>query len=53
MDTYNQDDKVSIDFESGIIKIAEKEFKFASLPKVLMNIFEAKGLVNYLKNQQS
>jgi len=51
VDAYNQGDNVSIDFESGIVKIADKEFKFASLPEQLMKIFEAKGLVNYLKNQ--
>jgi len=52
VDSYKQGDKVIIDFEKGIVYINDKEFKFAPLPSKLMNIFEAKGLVNYIKNSQ-
>jgi homoaconitate hydratase family protein/3-isopropylmalate dehydratase small subunit len=46
---YNAGDKVDVSLEGGIIKVNEKEFKFAPLPKELMAIFEAKGLVNWIK----
>ena len=50
VDAYKQGDSVSIDFSKGIVTIAGKEFKFAPLPEKLMGIFDAKGLVNYVKN---
>ncbi|MFC2130797.1 aconitase/3-isopropylmalate dehydratase large subunit family protein [Bacteroidota bacterium] len=49
VDAYKQGDEVDIDFNSGTINIGDKKFKFAPLPEDLMKIFEAKGLVNYLK----
>lgn len=49
---YKQGDKVNIDFEKGLVYVNEKEFEFAPLPSKLMNIFEAKGLVNYIKGNQ-
>jgi hypothetical protein len=42
---------VNIDFEKGIIDIGGKEFSFSPLPAKLMEIFKAKGLVNYVKNK--
>jgi 3-isopropylmalate/(R)-2-methylmalate dehydratase large subunit len=51
VDTYKQGDKVDINFEKGIIGIGGKEFSFSPLPAKLMAIFEAKGLVNYVKNK--
>jgi len=50
VDSYKQGDSVSIDFAKGIVTIDGKEFKFAPLPEKLMGIFDAKGLVNYVKN---
>jgi hypothetical protein len=50
VDSYKQRDSVSIDFAKGIVTIDGKEFKFAPLPEKLMGIFDAKGLVNYVKN---
>ncbi|HNW98394.1 MAG TPA: aconitase/3-isopropylmalate dehydratase large subunit family protein [Bacteroidales bacterium] len=47
---YKQGDKVNVDFAKGEITIAGKIFKFAPLPEKLMAIFDAKGLVNYVKN---
>ena len=46
---YKQGDKVEIDFAKGEIHINEKIFKFSPLPSKLMAIFDAKGLVNYVK----
>jgi 3-isopropylmalate/(R)-2-methylmalate dehydratase large subunit len=46
---YKQGDMVNIDFLTGEIHINEKTFKFSPLPAKLMAIFEAKGLVNYVK----
>ena len=48
---YKAGDKVDIDFEDGVVTIAEKEFKFAPLPEKLMAVFEAKGLVNYISKK--
>jgi 3-isopropylmalate/(R)-2-methylmalate dehydratase large subunit len=46
---YKQGDAVEIDFEKGVVAVAGKEFRFAPLPGKLMDIFNAKGLVNYVK----
>ena len=49
VDAYKQGDTVSVDFASGEIKINDKVFRFEPLPEQLVAVFEAKGLVNYLK----
>lgn len=49
VDAYNAGDKVDVDFANGIVKINEKEIKFAPLPEKLMQIIEKKGLVNWMK----
>ena len=49
VDAYKQVDKVEVSLEDGTIKVNDKEFKFAPLPKELMAIFQAKGLVNWIK----
>jgi 3-isopropylmalate/(R)-2-methylmalate dehydratase large subunit len=51
VDAYKQGDKVEIDFANGIVSVNNKPFAFAPLPGKLMEIFEAKGLVNYVKNK--
>jgi len=51
VDAFKEGDKVAIDFEKGLIFVADKEFSFSPLPAKLMEIFEAKGLVNYVKNK--
>jgi len=51
VDAYKQGDDVSVDFEKGIVTVASKQFGFAALPGKLMDIFTAKGLVNYVKNK--
>ena len=49
VDAYKQGDRVNINFEKGIVTIATREFEFAPLPAKLMDIFKAKGLVNFIK----
>ena len=49
VDFYKAGDKVDVSLENGTIKVNEREFKFAPLPKELMAIFQAKGLVNWIK----
>jgi 3-isopropylmalate dehydratase small subunit len=48
---YKYGNNVDIDFEKGIVTIEDTEFRFAPLPSKLMEIFKAKGLVNYVKNK--
>ncbi|MDD5695397.1 MAG: aconitase/3-isopropylmalate dehydratase large subunit family protein [Bacteroidales bacterium] len=50
VNTYKAGDSVEIEFEKGIVKIGEKPFAFEPLPDKLMAIFNAKGLVNYIRN---
>ncbi|MCK9400353.1 MAG: aconitase/3-isopropylmalate dehydratase large subunit family protein [Bacteroidales bacterium] len=49
VDYYEAGDLVSIDFAKGTVRIKDKTFHFEPLPQKLMKIFEAKGLVNYIK----
>ncbi|MCD6245624.1 3-isopropylmalate dehydratase large subunit [candidate division WOR-3 bacterium] len=49
VDVYRPGDKVDVNFEKGIVEIGNKRFEFAPLPKKLMEIIEAKGLVNWIK----
>jgi homoaconitate hydratase family protein/3-isopropylmalate dehydratase small subunit len=51
VDAYKPGNKVTVDFERGIIFIEGKEFSFSPLPAKLMEIFKVKGLVNYVKNK--
>jgi len=53
VNNFKQGAKVNIDFAKGEIQIDSKIFKFAPLPQQLMAVFEAKGLVNYLKTTLS
>lgn len=49
VDAYKKGDVVSLEFEKGELKIGEKVISFAPLPDQLMGVFQAKGLVNFLK----
>jgi 3-isopropylmalate/(R)-2-methylmalate dehydratase large subunit len=51
VDNFKPEDKVTIDFQKGIVEVGDKEFPFAPLPAKLMNIFNSKGLVNFVKGQ--
>jgi hypothetical protein len=46
---YQPGDEININFEEGIVLVGNKSFNFAALPEKLMNIFKAKGLVNFIK----
>jgi len=46
---YKQGDRVELDFAGGKVSIAGKVFTFAPLPDKLVGIFNAKGLVNFVK----
>jgi len=49
IDAYKAGVQVDIDFEKGEVRLGGDTFKFAPLPSKLMDIFNAKGLVNYIK----
>jgi homoaconitate hydratase family protein/3-isopropylmalate dehydratase small subunit len=49
VDAYKPGDNVEVDFEKGIITVGDGTFEFAPLPDKLMGIFNAKGLVNFIK----
>ncbi|MCX6240262.1 MAG: aconitase/3-isopropylmalate dehydratase large subunit family protein [Bacteroidetes bacterium] len=51
VDAYKQGDEVKVDFEKGLVYVNSKPFSFSALPDKLMEIFKAKGLVNYVKNK--
>lgn len=46
---YTPGDRVSIDFLKGVVTVKDKTFQFQPLPEKLLKIFEAKGLVNYIR----
>lgn len=50
VDAYKPGDEVYVSLTDGEVVIAGKTFTFAPLPEKLMGIFEAKGLVNYIKD---
>ncbi|OPZ99174.1 MAG: 2,3-dimethylmalate dehydratase small subunit [Bacteroidetes bacterium ADurb.Bin408] len=49
VDNFRQGDNVSIDFSRGIVCVGDKDFHFEPLPDKLMGVFQAKGLVNWVK----
>lgn len=49
VDAYKPGDEVYVSLTEGKVTVGEKTFTFAALPEKLMGIFEAKGLVNYIK----
>ncbi|MFZ4401277.1 MAG: aconitase/3-isopropylmalate dehydratase large subunit family protein [Bacteroidales bacterium] len=51
VDAYNQGDEVLLDFIKGEVNVGGRIFKFAPLPAKLMDVFNAKGLVNYIKEK--
>ena len=51
VDYYNHGDKVVVNFENGVVTVNDKDFTFVPLPAKLMEIIEAKGLVNWIKQR--
>ncbi len=50
VDAYKPGDDVYVSLTEGKVSIAEKIFTFAPLPEKIIGIFEARGLVNYIKD---
>jgi 3-isopropylmalate dehydratase small subunit len=50
VDNLRQGDAITIDFQEGTVTVNETKFHFDPLPDKLMKIFDAKGLVNYIKS---
>lgn len=50
IDAYKPGDDVYVSLTEGKVSIAEKIFTFAPLPEKIIGIFEARGLVNYIKD---
>ena len=46
-----QNEQITVDFDNGIIKTKDFEFKFPKLDEQALKIFQAGGLVNYTKNR--
>lgn len=49
VDAFKEGVTLELDFENGKIIIGDKTFSFNPLPEKLMKIFNARGLVNYIK----
>lgn len=49
--SYQAGDSLEVSLDKGLVKVAGKEFKLAPLPDELMEIFVAKGLVNWARGQ--
>lgn len=47
--TYSDDFEIKLDIDSGIINIGNKKFSFPKLPKEIIAIRDAGGLLNYTK----
>lgn len=50
VDNYQMGDNVDINFVKGEVNVGGRIFNFSPLPDKLMAIFEAKGLVNFIKS---
>ena len=53
VEAYQPGDAVNINFKAGEIRIGSNEFRFEPLPQALMEIIEQKGLVNWLKKNNT
>jgi len=51
VEAYRPGDEVNVNFSEGTVSVGTKTFTFAALPEKLMGIFEARGLVNYIKEK--
>lgn len=49
VENYKPGDLLNVDLANGQVVLEKKIFQFAPLPAKLMGIFQARGLVNYLK----
>jgi len=51
VNAYSDGDKVSVDVEKGIIKINDESFSFPKLPKEIIAIRDAGGLLPYARKK--
>lgn len=51
VDSFRPGDRVEIDFIQSRVIIAGRHYPFAPLPSKLLDIFQSKGLVNFIKNR--
>lgn len=49
--TYSKGDEVSLDIEKGMIKVGDKSFSFPKLPKEILAICNAGGLLPYTRKK--
>lgn len=49
--TYSKGDEVSLDIEKGMIKVGDKSFSFPKLPKEILAIRDAGGLLPYIRKK--
>lgn len=52
VESYRAGDKININLVKGEVEVNANRFYFEPLPSKLMEIFEAKGLVNYIRNKE-
>jgi homoaconitate hydratase family protein/3-isopropylmalate dehydratase small subunit len=50
VEAYSPGDSVDINFKEGLVSIGNRAFSFAPPPDKIISVFEANGLVNYIKN---
>ena len=51
VDAYKAGDEVELDIEGGVIRIAGKEFSFPRLPRQILEIRDAGGLLEYTRRK--
>jgi len=51
VEAYSKGDKVTLDVENGIIKVNDESFSFPSLPKEILAIRDAGGLLAYARKK--
>lgn len=53
VDYYKPGDDVSVNPETGLLIVGDKEFTFPPLPEEMLAILEAGGLLNWIKNNNA
>lgn len=52
VESYREGDIIDLQMLKGELKVNTNTFYFEPLPKKLMEIFEAKGLINFIRNKE-
>ncbi len=53
VDFYTPGDPVSVDPATGILSVADRQFSFPPLPSEMLDILEAGGLLNWIKENNA